>query len=837
MRAQSVRWRIARKHLQPRRTHRARWIFAVAFTLLLLISGGGGAGAMLFVSRLPSATHFHIAYAYQNARIFDVRGHLLYNMADLSKNGGRRVVEPLQALHDPQPACRGGVNRIPLLLQNATIATEDATFYTNPGFDAMSIVRAALQDWQSGHIVSGASTITQQVVRAAHLVSDRQTINRKVNEVWLAYQISKKFSKRKILWYYLNSVPYGNEAVGAQAAAETYFGVSACRLDAAQTAFLAGLPRAPSLYNPVTHRARALARMRQVLGLMKKHGYLHFRWQIKAAMSEASYWHFSPPHPSIRYPQFVRYVINQIKRMPRLNSQLYNGIDVYTTLDPRLQNLAQRDVTNQIASLTAQHVTDGALVSLDLRPQHYGWILAMVGSANYRATAGQINMAISPRQPGSSMKPFNYIYAFTHGAYPGTTVVDDPIDLPDPNNTQDHGWYSPQNYDHQFHGQVTLRQALANSLNVPAVKVEYYITGSDHVAATAHRFGMTSLYKDNPGLACNVCYSVTLGGLARGTRLLEETAAYGVFASGGQTVPPLAIWKVIKRSTHQVLFCSADCPRGVKPAPWIARWRHQVLDPAHAFEMTDVLADNNARCTPQVCEFGPDSPLLLSRPAAAKTGTTNAFTDNWTVGYTPQIVTGVWVGNADRTPMVNVIGITGAAPIWHDFMEKAFHILRLPVETFHPPPTITTTTQCTVENATPSVTSGIVPLPTPTSTIPTTSAYTSNGFSDIYVQTDKLPLCRIPEKGFMPVSCADYPKPLPLGWQCPGTPGETYTYRLNPDGTYTYTYTNPGTGSSQSYTTTSPPGSNTGPPTSTVPNNTGPPLPPVTNPGVTPPSG
>ncbi|MGH2443256.1 MAG: transglycosylase domain-containing protein, partial [Chloroflexota bacterium] len=490
-----------------------------------------------------------------------------------------------------------------------------------------------------------------------------------------------------------------------------------------------------------------------VLHLMHVHGYLPKR-AINAAMAEAKSWKFSPPRANMRYPQFVRYVENQLHGMPRLAKQLYRGIDIYTTLDPRLQNMAQSTVSSQIGKLTLENVTDGALVSMDLRAPHYGWILAMVGSANYRAETGQINMAVRPRQPGSSMKPFNYIWAFEHGVGPATTVVDDPIILPDPNDTLHHGWYEPANYDRQFHGPVTLRQALANSLNVPAVKVEYYVTGAAQVAKTAHNFGMTSLFRDNPGVACNACYSVTLGGLAQGTRLLEETAAYGTFATGGWTVPPIAIWKIVKRSTGKVLFCSSDCPHAVHPPAWITKRRKRVVDAAHAYEMTSVLSDNNARCTVQVCEFGLNSSLLLSHPAAAKTGTTNAFTDNWTLGYTPQIVTGVWAGNADRTPMVNVIGVTGAGPIWHDYMENAFKILNLPAVPFVAPASVVTTDQCS----------------NPPSTIP------SFGTADIYVQTDPLPLCRLPEHSSMPIPCSHYPQPLPLGWECPFAPAYSYTY-------------------------------------------------------------
>ncbi len=767
MRVQAVRWKIARRHLNRRRSHRLRWSMVVAFVLLLLITSVSGAGAMYFVSQLPSASTFHIHYAFQNARIYDSRGDLLYNMADLAKvKGGLRVVEPLQSRGDAQSACLGGVNRIPLVLQNAVIATEDATFYKNPGFDPLSILRAAYQDLQYGHIISGASTITQQVVRNT-MLTQQQSLNRKAQEVALAYEISKLYSKRKILWYYLNYVPFGNLAYGAQAAAQVYFHEPVCNLDWAQAALLAGLPRAPSAYDPVQHRAAALLRMHTVLASLRRHGYIHGAAAVNAALTEARRWRFYQAQPSMRYPQFTQYVINQLNSMPRLKQQLYQGIDVYTTLDPRLQNMAQSAVTKQIDGLQAQHVTNGALVSLDLRPRHYGWIMAMVGSAHYRDRTGQINMAISPRQPGSSMKPFNYIYAFTHGnVSPGTQITDSPIILPDPNDTQHHGWYLPANYDRLYHGTVTLRQALANSLNVPAVKVEYYITTPKNVARTAARFGMTSLYYDNPGLDCSVCYAVTLGGLTRGTRLLQETAAYGVFSTGGWTVPSVAIWKVIKRSTGKVLFCSADCPRGIKPASWLVSQRHHVLDAAHAAEMTNVLSDDNARCTVQVCEFGLNSALKLSRPAAAKTGTTESFTDNWTVGYTPQIVTGVWAGNSDRSPMQNVIGVTGAAPIWHQFMERAFQILRLPVENFSVPNNLVTTNQCS----------------TPGST------FTSYTAPDIFVEGAtppyQLPLCRIAERGSMPVSCAKYPaNPLPLSFQCLTAPSSTYTFGSGQIGT------------------------------------------------------
>lgn len=738
MRAHPAHRRMARRHVHDEaRTRWLRWILAVLVILSLMGSGGAAAAGYYFVSQLPPVSSFHPRLGFQDARIYDSQGRLLYDMADLARRTvGYRMVEPLQARGDHASACRGGVNRIPLTLQNATIATEDATFYKNPGFDPLSIARAAYQDVRYGHIVSGASTITQQVVRDFYLHNDARTYTRKLKEVILSYEITRRVSKRRILWIYLNGINYGNLAYGAPAASHIYFQRSVCSLDLAQAALLAGLPRAPSLYDPIVHRANALARLHLVLHLMKIHGYIHPR-QIRAALREAKRWRFTAPNTTMRYPDFVRYVIGQMKRRPVLRADMYKGIDVYTTINSRLQDDAQAQVTSQINRLTQQqeNVTDGAVVSLDLQTQHYGWILAMVGSAHNTGNASQVNMAMRPRQPGSSMKPFNYIYAFTHGdAAPGTTVLDAPLRLPDPGDAQDNGWYTPTDYDHQWHGTVTLRQALANSLNIPAVKVEYYLTGPQNVARTAQQFGMHSLYHDNPNVGCSMCWSTTLGGLAEGTRLIQETAAYGVFGSGGRTVPPVAIWKVVQRSTHKVLFCSSDCPAGMKPTPWLAPPSRQVVDAGHAYLITSILSDNSARCTIQVCEFGLDSPLLLSHPAAAKTGTTNNWTDNWTVGYTPQIVTGVWVGNADRSPMVNVIGITGAGPIWHNVMEDAFGILHLPSVPFVAPSNVITSDQCRIAGS-------------------TALGY---GTTDVQIAGSP-PLCSLPDLGYMPEACTTDP--------------------------------------------------------------------------------
>jgi membrane peptidoglycan carboxypeptidase len=734
MRAQAVRWRIARRHLNSSSPHRLRLTLLTVLLLLLGFGGVSTTAAALFVAQIPSTARFHLRYGFQDARVYDSTGDLLADLPDLNPNAGERIVEPLQARSDRRDACRGGIDRIPLTLQKATIATEDATFYTNPGFDLQSIVRAAWQDWNTGRIISGASTITQQVVRAA-MLSDARTFTRKADEIALAYLISRSYSKQALLWYYLNTVYYGNLAYGAEAAAATYFDEPVCRLDVAQAALLAGLPESPSALDPITHPAAALTRLRAVLHLMLVHRDRRSPRQVTAALQEAQRWRFFATPVPMRYPLFVQYALSRLDALPGFPAALYSGIDVYTTLDPRLQDLALHLVTQQVNSLVAQHVTDGALVSLDLRHQYYGWIRAMVGHAHGTGPASQVNMAIQPRQPGSSMKPFNYIWAFTnHGVGSGTLVTDSPIVLPDPGNPLDGGWYAPIDYDHTFHGTITVRQAVANSLNVPAVKTEYYVTGIDNVATTAYRFGMAHLYSDNPGLTCSVCYAVTLGGMPRGTRLLEETAAYGVFATDGWKVPPVAIWKVVQRATGKILYCSEDCPAGVRPDPVLASRQRRVLAAAAAYEMTNILSDDAARCTPQVCEFGRGSPLKLDRPAAAKTGTTNDWTDNWTVGYTPQLVTGVWVGNADRTPMVNVNGITGAAPIWHDFMDGAFGLLQLSVVGFQQPPGVITTDRCQIAG----------------------THATSSGVSDLYVPLrgiPPLPMCAIPGSGYRVPLC------------------------------------------------------------------------------------
>lgn len=713
MASRALRRRSSYRSLNGHRKDKPRPILRIVLVLfvgfMMLTSGASAATLLFYGENLPSLANFKHRFEFQNTRILDRFGGKLYDLADLSKSRGRRVVEPLitpghttayYRTHGQDWLAGNGGYGIPVALQNATIATEDATFYSNLGFDPLSIARAEYDNLTKGYVVSGASTITQQLIKK-YLLTPDPSVSRKIEEVVLAAELTQKYPKSKILWYYLNSVPYGNLSIGAQAAAQTYFNKPVWQLTPAQCAFLAGLPEAPSTYNPIGNLPAALSRMRYVLHLMDIHGYLldasghHDPSLINKYMAETKTWpKFRPPQTAHKFPHFVQYAIDQLQQLAQtpagkaLNGKIYNGLDVWTTIDPRLQNQAQSIVHDQIAGLTGLNVTDGALVSLDLGTGPngcYGCIRAMVGSADYSAPGGQINMADTPRQPGSSFKPFNYIYAFENGVGPATTVLDGPLAIPDTGNPADGGWYEPTDYDHLWHGDVTLRIALQNSLNVPAVKVEQYdasVGGSiqNTVEATAIKLGITSLKADNP----NCCgWALTLGGMEHGVRLVEETGAYGAFATGGHRVQPIAIQKVVDRSTGKVLY---DAGSTTSPGTTMYRaYKQQVVPPADAYVMNNVLSDNASRCTPAVCEFGLDSPLNLGRTAAAKTGTTNGFTDNWTVGYTPDIVTGVWVGNTDNSPMVGTTGVTGAAPIWNQFMLKAFDILQLPPKDFVQP--------------------------------------------------------------------------------------------------------------------------------------------------------
>lgn len=599
------------------------------------------------------------ASQFETTRIYDSRGNLIYELTD--PNAGRRTYVPIE--------------KISPYLVAATVATEDKNFYTNPGFDLFGAFRALWQNYTAGEIVSGASTITQQLARTLLLSSEERyerTAQRKAREIVLATEITRKYSKDEILELYLNESYYSNLSYGIEAAADTYFGTTAEKLTLPQAAFLAGLPQAPGIYDIFTNREETLNRMKDVLRLMvevsSEHNCIEVSNNVQpvcitadeaaAAYSEIEQYEFKYRENVIRFPHWVFYIRSLLEEQFDPQTIYRSGFKVYTTLDPDLQLIAERIVKEQVDSLADRNVTTGALVAL--RP-FTGEILAMVGSADFedKQHSGEVNMAIRPRQPGSSIKPLTYLAAFEQGWTPSTLIWDVPSEFPpsgDPNDPAEK--YKPVNYDGKAHGPVTVRTALANSYNIPAVKALDFVgiwenrnaPGTGGFIPLARRLGITSLTENYYGL------SLTLGGGE--VTLMEMTGAYAVLANGGLRVPPVAITR-IEDHTGQVIF-EYKPPTGT-----------QVIRTEHAYLISSILSDNEAR-TPA---FGPNSVLNLPFPAAVKTGTTNDFRDNWTLGYTPDLAVGVWVGNADNSQMNNTTGLTGAAPIWSQFMQEA--VMRL----------------------------------------------------------------------------------------------------------------------------------------------------------------
>ncbi len=574
-------------------------------------------------------------------KMYDAHGTLIYQMV----NQGLQTTVPLTDIS-------------PNLIQ-AEIAMEDQYFWTNPGYDITGIVRAALDDVTDKRIVSGGSTITQQLIKNT-IVGNRDTVMRKLQEIILAPSVTRIYTKQQILSMYLNTIYYGEQAYGADAAAFVYYGLrdtptmtAAAQLDIAQSAMLAGIPSSPSVYDPFLHPKAALNRMEAVLTQMHLQGYIT-SLQVREALAEAQGPHFLH-HSVIRNtlaPHFVNYTLNElattlhVKRtdLARL------GLIVSTTLDLDLQNKILKIAQKHIAQLAkVHHMSDAAVTMIDF---HNGDIRVLLGNIDpNNPRYGAFDVASEGyRQSGSSFKPFIYATAFSEGLSPGMPILDEPVTiqfccgLPS---------YSPHNYDGGFHGLLPVRNALQNSFNVPAVKVLLRV-GVDKALHTAQIMGINS-YVGTPN------YTMVLGTL--GIHLLDETSAFGVFANGGIRIPAHAIDKVMD-SQGRLIY--QFVPQG-----------QRVISPQVAYMMTNVLSDNNAR----TFEFGKCSALFLYsntqtqcyegkpgfiRPAAVKTGTSQNFADNWTVGYTTDYVMGVWAGNNDNSPMFNVTGVDGAAPIWHD---------------------------------------------------------------------------------------------------------------------------------------------------------------------------
>lgn len=596
----------------------------VVFLAALLVVLPG----LLYVwARLPSTSNLSTAGLPLSTRIYDRTGTIL--LAEIHQGSERRHIVPLSQV---APAMR-----------QATIAVEDRSFYQHGGLNLLRTGQALLQDLLHLRFDQGGSTITQQLVKNTYLSEDRSVV-RKLDEAILAVEIEHQYSKSQILEAYLNRIYYGNQSYGIEAATQTYFGKSASTLSLAEAAFLAGLPQAPTELDPFSNLNGAKARQRIVLDAMVR------THAITAAQAQSAYAQkLSLRRPSttddVKAPGFVHWVASQLEKTYGDELLKNGGLTVITSLDWNLQSIAERQVREKVMALRAQHVSDGALVALDPKT---GAVLAMVGSAGADVPGGQYNMAIIPRQPGSAFKIFTYSAAIESQKFTmGSWVLDEPVSV----RLADGSIYTPHNYDGGYHGWQPIPFALGNSFNIPAVKVELG-TGTDRVVDVARRMGVETLTQP----ATSYQPSLTLGGYE--VPLIDMAAGASTLAAQGTYRQQQGILRIVAHDGTTLYHF--DAGGNSKPA----------LSPGVSFIMAQMLSDDRNRSL----EFGRNSDLVISgHQVAAKTGTTNDFRDNLTVGFTPNIAVAVWVGNTDQTPMRNVSGIVGAAPIFHGFMTEALH--------------------------------------------------------------------------------------------------------------------------------------------------------------------
>jgi 1A family penicillin-binding protein len=597
-----------------------RYFGALVISLALLT----GIFTYLFIIRdLPSPTRLNNpSNIPESSQIFDRNGTLLYTIySDVN-----RTEIPLE--------------EIPKHVQNATIAVEDRDFYEHGAIDIRGITRAFVAN-VTGKPIQGGSTLTQQLIKSSLLTPER-TVERKIKEIILAFATEIIYSKPQILEMYLNQIPYGGTAYGIEAASKTYFGKSAKDLTLAEAALLAGLPQSPTLYSPFgSHPEYAKDRQELVLRRMREQGYITRAQEEKAKKEKLVYKNVSD---KIKAPHFSLYVKDLMEKKYGKKFTEEGGFKIKTTLDLPTQEFAELAVASEVAKLQRARVSNGAAVVTDPAS---GGILAMVGSKDYFDSSidGNVNIALAKRQPGSSIKPINYAVGILKGYYPATVFIDKQTCFPATDGGRP---YCPRNYDGKFHGAVTMRESLANSLNIPAVKM-LKLNTVESMMATASAMGITTFTDpERYGL------SLTLGGGE--VTMLDMATAFGVFANKGYRVNVNPIIEV-KDANGKVL------EKGNSKS---AIFGKRVLPEEVTFMISDMLADNQARAM----AFGTNSVLNIpGQYVSVKTGTTNDYRDNWTVGYTPKYLVITWVGNNDNTPMGAVVsGVTGASPIWNDIM-------------------------------------------------------------------------------------------------------------------------------------------------------------------------
>lgn len=624
----SIKWLIGKGKTARKRKNIFKELLIIGLAILFLCVGG----ALLWFSsiEIPDLASFDQRLLGQSTKIYDKTGQIL--LYDLNKNI-RRTVVPF--------------DQISQNVKNATIAIEDVEFYQHGGIKISSIIRALIVDIWTWNFSQGGSTITQQVVKNS-LLTREKTIPRKIKEAFLAIKLEKTLTKDQILNLYLNESPYGGTIYGIEEASEVYFGKSAHDLDIAESAYLASIPKSPTRYSPFGNYKNELeARKNLTLSKMRDAGYITGE-EYKKAKSEVV--KFSAEQTGgIKAPHFVMFIKDYLEEKYGDKMLTEGGLKIITTLDYEMQRKAEDIVkTKTLENAKLWHATNAGLVAIDSKT---GQILTMVGSRDYfdDEIDGNYNIATAKRQPGSSFKPIVYAKAFEMGYRPETILFDtetqfSPVCEPSDTSSND-PCYSPGNYDGKFRGPMSIRNALAQSINIPAVKA-LYLVGVSNAIDLAEKMGISTL-----GDRSRFGLSLVLGGGE--VTLLDMVGAYSVFADNGVKHQTTGILKVTD-STGKILEEYKDNSE-------------QVLSEDTAHLISSVLSDNVAR-TPV---FGANSSLYFpGRQVAAKTGTTNNYRDTWVVGYTPQITVGAWTGNNDNTPIAQQVAGYIVAPMWHEFMNE-----------------------------------------------------------------------------------------------------------------------------------------------------------------------
>lgn len=603
-----------------------RFLWIVGILVFLIIAGAGCGFIGATMSDLPEVANVKPAASSQ---IYDVHGNLI------------------TTVHATENRLPVKLSQVPKDLQNAFIATEDNRFYSHHGVDPIGIMRAIWVNIAHDGVAEGGSTITQQLARNAFLTQDR-TLKRKIMEAMLAIRIEQYYTKQEILEMYLNQIYFGQGAYGVQAAAHVYFGKNVQDLDLAQSAMLAGLPQSPNYYSPLTNYKAGKARQAVVLGQMVKYDYIDQATADKAKDEDLGLHEKSEAaHSDNNASYFIDYVISEIAEKYGDDAVYKDGLKIYTTIDMKAQDAAVQAMHNLPNFYTDDKgltQPQGALIAIN---PHNGYIVAMVGG---RGDDSFNRAVLAERQPGSAFKPFVYLAAIQDGMTPGTVMDDKKIEF--------NGW-SPKNYEGTYSGQMTLRYALQHSVNTVAVQLADAV-GMRKVLNLASSLGITTLddSKDNN-------LAAALGGLTNGVKPIDMAVAYGTLANGGVKVKPVAITKIVDRNGQVVEENSTE--------------EQRVVDPKYAYVITNMLES--------VMSGGTGGGASIGRPAAGKTGTTDESKDAWFVGYTPDLVAAVWMG--DDYGIETLDGITGGtvpAVIWRDFMSQALNAMEIPASDFTVPP-------------------------------------------------------------------------------------------------------------------------------------------------------